>query len=122
MFEVYTGDPLATKYMAWPRVTTPEDGRPFVELIDSSFSGVPVGAAQFAWLIQLKTTGEFLGSCGIGADQDMSAGGGYILHPRFWGQGYAAEAFTAVVDWAREQPDVHRIEATTTPITPLREL
>ena len=93
MFEIYTGDPLATKYMAWPRATAPEDGHPFLQLIDSSFSGVPVGVAQFAWLIQLKTTGEFLGSCGIGADQDMSARWGIypqseILGPRIRGGGF----------------------------------
>lgn len=112
VFDLYTGDPVATKYMAWPRVTTPEEGRPFVEIVDSSFSGRPVAHADFVWLVQLKATREFIGSCGIGFHSETTAGGGYILNPNFWGKGYAAEAWKVVVDWARSQPNVQRIEAT----------
>jgi ribosomal-protein-alanine N-acetyltransferase len=118
VFDLYTGDPVATKYMAWPRVSTPEEGRPFVEIVDSSFSGKPITHPDFVWLIQLTSTREFIGSCGIGFDSETTAGGGYILNPRFWGKGYAAEAWKVVVDWARGQPNVKRIEATHHPDNP----
>jgi ribosomal-protein-alanine N-acetyltransferase len=118
IFQTYTGDLVATKYMAWPRYTQPEDGRLFLEAVDASFSGTPIGSAQFSWLITLKGTGESIGGCGIGTDSETTAGGGYILNPRFWGKGYATEAFAAVVAWARSQPDVQRILATHHPENP----
>jgi ribosomal-protein-alanine N-acetyltransferase len=104
--------------MAWPRVSTPKEGLPFLEMIDASFKGSPISQPNFSWLIQLKSTGEFIGGCGIGATTETTADGGYILNPRFWGQGYAAEAFKAVVDWARSQPNIQRIEATHHPDNP----
>ena len=118
IFETYAGDLVATKYMAWQRYTNPEDGRPFLEMVDASFSGKPIGAVQFSWLITLKSTGESIGACGIGNDSESSAEGGYILNPRFWGNGYAAEAFKAVIDWAQSQPGVERISATHHPDNP----
>jgi ribosomal-protein-alanine N-acetyltransferase len=111
IFDLYGGDPIATKYMAWPRATTPEDARPFWEMVDASFRSHPKGAVQFAWLLQLKQTGEYIGSCGIGSQAGTTVGGGYILNPAFWGQGYAAEAWTPVVAWAKAQPSIERIEA-----------
>lgn len=118
IFETYTGNPVATTYMAWPRAITPEDGRPFLQGIAASFSGTPIASAQFSWAIYLKATGECIGGCGIGADSESVAGGGYILNPRFWHQGYAAEAYGAVFDWARGQPNVQRIVATHHPDNP----
>lgn len=118
IFETYAGDPLATRHMAWPRYTKPEDGRPFLEGVEASFSGAPIGTVQFSWLISLRTTGEAIGGCGIGTDSETSAGGGYILNPRLWGKGLAGEAFRPVVEWAQRQPRVHRIAATHHPDNP----
>lgn len=118
VFETYTGDPVATKYMAWPRATCPEDNRPFLEAVEASFAGRPNGPALFSWAIELKATGECIGGCGIDPDSETAAGGGYILNPKFWRQGYAAEAFAATVDWARQQPNVQRIVATHHPDNP----
>ena len=61
IFETYTGDPIATNYMAWPRYARPEDGRPFLDEVEASFSGTPIGTAPFSWLISFKTTGEAIG-------------------------------------------------------------
>jgi len=33
IFELYGGDPVATKYMAWPRSVTSEDSREFFEIV-----------------------------------------------------------------------------------------
>lgn len=118
IFELYGGDLQATKYMAWPRAQTPEDSRGFWEMVDASFTGKPIGGVEFVWLIQLKETGEYVGSCGIGSHSGTSVGGGYILNPAFWGKGYAAEAWTPVVEWAKTQPLVHRIQAEHHPDNP----
>jgi ribosomal-protein-alanine N-acetyltransferase len=118
VFKLYTNDPLATKYMSWPRSTTVEDGRVFLEIVEDSFAGISNGALEFVWLIQVKQTGEFIGSCGIGTQQGSTVGGGYILSPPFWHRGYAAEAWAPVVEWAKTQPDIHRIEAVHHPDNP----
>jgi RimJ/RimL family protein N-acetyltransferase len=39
----------------------------------------------------------------------MEISGGYILNPSFWGKGYAAEAGTPLVEWAKTIPQVFRI-------------
>jgi ribosomal-protein-alanine N-acetyltransferase len=111
VFKVYTGDPIATKYMFWPRSIAPEDGQPFLELVDASFAGRSNGSISFSWLIQLKETGEFIGGCGIDSLTGNTVSGGYILNPAFWGKSYAAEAWKPVVEWAKTQPDIARIEA-----------
>jgi ribosomal-protein-alanine N-acetyltransferase len=111
VFKSYTSDPVATKYMAWPRAVIPEDGRAFLETVHASFAGRPNGPMSFSWLIQIKETGELIGACGIGAQTGSTVDGGYILSPAFWGKGYAAEAWKPVVEWAKTQPDIQRIEA-----------
>jgi hypothetical protein len=63
IFETYTGEPLATKRMAWLRYAKPDDV-PFLEAVDVSFSGTPTDPAQFCWLVTLKTNGEANGGCG----------------------------------------------------------
>lgn len=118
IFELYGGDPVATRYMAWPRAVTAEDSRDFWEMVDASFKGHPPGNIEFVWLIQLKETGEYIGSCGIGTHSSNTVGGGYILNPAFWGKGYAAEAWTPVVEWAKTQPEIHRIQAEHHPDNP----
>jgi len=118
IFDVYAGDPVATRYMAWPRAETPESARPFWEMVEASFRGDPRGGVEFVWLIRLKATGGYIGSCGIGTHSGRGLAGGYILNPAFWGKGYAVEAWAPVVAWAKTQPEVERIEATHHPDNP----
>ena len=118
IFEVTGRDPVATKYMAFPRSKTPEDGRSFLELVEASFAGERKTSLEFAWLIQRTETGEFIGNCGIGTHIGTSVEGGYILGTAFWGKGYAAEAWKPVVKWAKTQPDIQRIEARHHPDNP----
>jgi ribosomal-protein-alanine N-acetyltransferase len=118
VFNLTAGDPVATKYMAWPRAKVPEDLRGFFTSVEASFAGRPLNRGDFAWIIQIKESGEYIGHCGIGYDTDTSVGGGYILNPAFWGKGYAAEAWKPVIEWAKTQPDVQRIEAMHHPDNP----
>lgn len=77
-----------------------------------------MGGAHFVWIIQIKETGQCIGSCGIDASSERTACGGYILNPAFWGQGYATEAWRPVIEWTKTQPEVHRIEAMHHPDNP----
>lgn len=111
IFELYTGDPIASKYMSFPCAKKETDGDPFLRQVQASFTGSPTDAVFFSWLIQLKDTGEYVGSCGMDPHDGETVGGGYILNPRFWGRGIATEAWCALVRWAQTQPEVRRIVA-----------
>ena len=66
------------------------------------------------YLVQIKDGGEPIGICGLLKrewleDVDL----GFALQPRFWGEGYAFEAASAVLAYAREQLGLRRIVAVT---------
>jgi RimJ/RimL family protein N-acetyltransferase len=66
------------------------------------------------WLIELRTTGEFVGDCGL-TPQDV--GGaieveiGYHVRRSLQGRGYATEAATAARDFARDVLRLDRLVA-----------
>ena len=55
------------------------------------------------WAVVLKTTGAFIGDCGLTLqiiDGETLPEIGYHIHRHYWRQGYASEAARAVRDWA----------------------
>ena len=65
------------------------------------------------WLIERKDGGRIGELCFKGLSPEGTAEIGYGLSPEFRGKGYAAEAVTAAVEWALNQPGVTAIEAET---------
>src|ERR1700694_4605728 len=66
------------------------------------------------YLVQRKAGGEPIGICGLlkrGWLEDVDLG--FALQPRFWGEGYAFEAASAVLAHARERLGLRRIVAVT---------
>ena len=54
------------------------------------------------WALELKSTGEFIGDCGISMqkiDGELLPEIGYHVNKRYWRQGYAKEACAAVKSW-----------------------
>lgn len=71
--------------------------------LERQFAMYPDGSGKFA--ATLSATGAFLGDCGptwfeVDGVQELEIG--YRLLPRYWGQGYATEAASAVLSYARE--------------------
>lgn len=118
MFRTYAGDPVVTKYMSFPCASGPQDSVPFVQGVVANFSGGLSDHKQFGWLLFRKDTGECIGSAGLGIKDLTSIGGGYILARSAWGQGFATEAWQALVEWGKSQPNVKRIEAEHHPDNP----
>lgn len=86
--------------MHWyPRPWTP----PEIDLwLDRQFSMYPDGSGKFA--VTLSASGEFLGDCGptwfdVDGVQELEIG--YRLLPQHWGKGYATEAASAALAYAR---------------------
>lgn len=62
------------------------------------------------WSTLLKTTGEFLGWCGLRFSEELGgADVGFRLHRRHWGQGYASEAARSSVIYGFEHLKLNTI-------------
>jgi RimJ/RimL family protein N-acetyltransferase len=62
------------------------------------------------WAVHLKSSGEFIGWCGIKYISELDEYDlGYRFHRRFWGQGYATEAAKACVNYAKEVLKLQRL-------------
>lgn len=58
-------------------------------------SGLP------CFVMFLPGSNEFVGRCGFGPVQTGEIEVGYLLHKKFWGQGLATEALSALLSWAK---------------------
>jgi len=68
------------------------------------------------WMCEARASGEALGICGlVKRDSLEDVDIGFAFLPRFWGQGFAHEAATAVLDYGREVLELDRIVAITSP-------
>jgi ribosomal-protein-alanine N-acetyltransferase len=54
---------------------------------------------------------EFIGRAGFGLAESGETEVGYVLHKKFWGMGYASEAVTALLEYAKKHIDVDYIIA-----------
>lgn len=68
------------------------------------------------YLVVLQTTGDALGICGLLQRDFLDAPDiGFAFLPRFWSQGYAFEAASAVLAYGRNALGIGRILAITAP-------
>jgi RimJ/RimL family protein N-acetyltransferase len=107
IFERYAADPEVTRYLAWPRHTSIEDTRAFIQYSDAEWARWPSGPL----LIFSRADEALLGSTGLGFEAADVAVTGYVLARSEWGTGYATEALAAMVDLARSL-GVTRLTAT----------
>jgi ribosomal-protein-alanine N-acetyltransferase len=98
VFQRYASDDAVTRYLGWPTHRAIADTRAFLEF--SAVQWAREGAGPY--LIWARTDGRLLGSTGLGLEPDGRAITGYVLAADAWGQGYATEALTAVVDIASD--------------------
>jgi ribosomal-protein-alanine N-acetyltransferase len=109
IFNGYANSPTATRYMVWPRQTSPAyDG-----IAARSASCWQSGTA-YPWAVILRSTDQFLGVIELRINPPK-ADFGYIFCEDFWGLGLATEVVKCVVDWALTQPEIFRVWATCHP-------
>lgn len=118
LFDLYANDVATCRYMSFKVDGKVETSEAFVRLVADSFVGRHNGRAMFSWVLQLKETGQYIGSAGFEASDDVKVTGGYILNPKFWGAGYAREAWRRLLEVAQSDPGVRRIEANHHPDNP----
>ena len=79
------------------------DGRPSVADLEEAIRGERPPTTTGLLAVARRETGEVIGYCGLLADGRGPVGEpeiAYELLRRTWGQGYATEAASTVVDWA----------------------
>ena len=97
IFERYASDPEVTRFLGWPRHRSIADTHAFLTFSGQEWERWPAGP----YLIRARNTGQLLGGTGFGFETPDLAVTGYVLAKDAWGQGYATEALTAIVEVAR---------------------
>lgn len=104
LFASVACDPEVTRYMTWtPHPDVGETRRVITELFN-------VGDER-TWLIELRDTGEIIGTCGFRPVQAHSMDFGYCLGRRWWGRRLIAEPVDLLLSTMSSDPRVYRISA-----------
>jgi ribosomal-protein-alanine N-acetyltransferase len=98
VFIRYASDSEVTKYLGWPRHQSVDDTKAFLTFSDAEWSRWPAGP----YLIESRSEHRVLGGTGLGFEAPLTAVTGYVLARDVWGNGYATEALTAIVDIAKK--------------------
>ncbi|HET7204094.1 MAG TPA: GNAT family protein [Steroidobacteraceae bacterium] len=93
VFQRYSSDRVALKYVGWPAHDSEAATRSFLAFSDAEWRKWPAGPL----LILSRAEGRLLGSTGLAFETTDTASTGYVLASDAWGQGYATEALDAVV-------------------------
>lgn len=104
VFAAYASDPEATRFLAWQPYTSVE---PLADFLRQRAEGWRIRDGQYAYLVCLRDTDTPIGSVSIFVD-GSKAMFGYVFGRAYWGNGYASEALSRLVDWAMTEPRLKR--------------
>ncbi len=104
LFASVASDPEVTRYMSWtPHPDVAETRRVITELFNEG--------EERTWLIELRDTGEIIGTCGFRPVQAHSRDFGYVLGRRWWGRRLMPEVVQLLLAEMAGDPGVYRISA-----------
>jgi ribosomal-protein-alanine N-acetyltransferase len=95
--ELLDGDPIVKKFFPQGARSKEE-----VESMIQRFLNYYKEHGLPCFLIFDKDTGEFIGRCGFGLVESGEVEVGYVLHQKYWGQGYGTEALKVLLVWAEK--------------------
>lgn len=96
IFRTYASDREVTRYLSWPVHVSVEETRAFLSFSDREWARWPAGP-----YLVFSRDGALLGGTGLAFESPEAAVTGYVFARSAWGQGYATEALTAMVQVAR---------------------
>jgi len=114
LFRIFS-DQLVIEYYDIDQFSSPEQATQLIDFFNRRYKD-KIG---IRWSIRIKETYEFIGTCGFNAwnAKMKNAGIGYELASNQWGQGYATEALTEILDkgLSGELPlgELYRVQADT---------
>ena len=110
-FLAYRNDPEVACYQAWESCTERE-ATAMIDEMKPLQPGAPGEWFQFA--IERKETVVLIGDCALMVEQDgLQAEIGFTLAREHWGNGYASEAVSRLLDYAFGDLGLHRVVAFT---------
>ena len=100
--------------------TSPYTDRAQSEEMINWYSNAFLQQKAMRWAIIHQETDQFIGTCGFHSIRPghHRAEIGYELHPAYWRQGLGSEAVLAILHFAFETAEFHRIEAIVDPNNP----
>ena len=112
IFDVHS-DEETVKYWGHDRMTESAQAE---KLIRENLAGVQSGSS-ICWGLERQNPPGLIGTCTLFRfdHQNRHAEVGYILQRACWGQGLGSEALAAMIDFAFNTLDLHRLEADTDP-------
>jgi RimJ/RimL family protein N-acetyltransferase len=111
-FAALLGDEDVMRY--YPRPKTRSEAQRWIDWNQGLYRDHGFGL----WAIILRSTGEFIGDCGLTlqrVDDAEEIEVGYHVRASLQGNGYATEAASAARDFARDRLDLHRLIAIINP-------
>ncbi|MDR3262732.1 MAG: GNAT family N-acetyltransferase [Clostridiales bacterium] len=105
----YAGDPETTLYTTFDTHKCIYDTVDFLSNMRIRYEN----KTAYDYAIVSKENGKVIGGGGVMNTSKFphTAEIGYILNKKYWGNGYAVEAMSAVIDYLFETLHIHRIEA-----------
>lgn len=88
----------------------PRDAQATQEMIARFMNNYTEKGLPNFMLFELES-GEFVGRIGFGIAEHGETEVGYVLHKKFWGKGYASEALSCVLEWAKTHIPIDEIIA-----------
>lgn len=112
LFEIFS-DEETMLYWSSPPFEARADAEKYLADIHAHFRQKTL----FQWGISLKETDRIIGTSTLYHydEKNRRAEIGYALNRRFWRKGYVGEALNALIKFAFEEIDLHRIEADVDP-------
>jgi RimJ/RimL family protein N-acetyltransferase len=99
VYEKWASDPEVTKYLAWATHQKPEDADVLLYMSDTMWDEYGCGPL----IIELRDSGEIIGSAGLLFDGADGVGVGYVLRKEYQRKGYASEALGLSIEIARKR-------------------
>lgn len=108
LFAIFS-DPVAMRYWSTLPMREPSEAEQYLRGIDEGFAD----RSLLQWAIALPDSDRLIGTVTLHnlSPSNKRAEIGYMLSPKQQGQGYATEAVFAVLVFAFERMNLHRIEA-----------
>lgn len=112
VFAVF-GDPEVMRYWSCPPYVARQEAQELVDEIRSHFEAKTL----FQWGIEHLDDRRIIGTCTLAEPsvQNRRAELGFALGQAYWGRGYAREAVEALLEFAFDRLDLHRVEADADP-------
>ena len=104
----YASNPEVTRYVLWETHGSIKESEDFLRFANEGYERGDFGG----WGVVLKTSGAFVGTCGLEAAPEHSrAELGYVLAREHWGRGLMPEVVRRVIRFCFERMDLNRVEA-----------